>query len=121
MPTRMPRLPAMRPLLAAAALVLGLGGLAASRMATAGDTANYPAASLSAPTDQAALIERGKYLATAADCAPCHTGPGHAPYAGGLVLATPFGGLAPPTSRRTRQPASATGRTSNSTKPCMTA
>ncbi|HTQ70756.1 MAG TPA: cytochrome c [Acidocella sp.] len=86
----------MRPLLAAAVLALGLGGLAASRMATAGDTANYPAASLSAPTDQAALIARGKYLATAADCAPCHTGPGQAPYAGGLVLATPFGGLASP-------------------------
>lgn len=96
MPTRTPRLPAMRPLLAAAALALGLGILATSRMATAEDTANYPAASLSAPADQAALIARGKYLATAGDCAPCHTGHGRTPYSGGLVLATPFGGLASP-------------------------
>ncbi|WP_298215383.1 cytochrome c [Acidocella sp.] len=96
MPFRPPGLPASRPLLAAAVLVLGLGALALSRLATAADTANYPAASLTAPTDQAALIARGKYLATAADCMPCHTGPGHAPYSGGLVLATPFGGLASP-------------------------
>ncbi len=93
MPARLPRLPVLRPLLAAAALGLGLMAIIASRMATAEDTANYPAASLSAPTDQTALIARGKYLATAADCAPCHTGPGRAPYSGGLVIATPFGGL----------------------------
>ncbi len=96
MPARLLRLPAMRPLLAAIALAVGLGGLAASRMAAADNTSNYPAASLSAPTDQTALIARGKYLVTAADCMPCHTGPGHAPFSGGLVMQTPFGGLTTP-------------------------
>lgn len=85
-----------RAILATAALVLGLGALAAGRLATADDSANYPAASLNAPTDQAALIARGKYLVTAADCLPCHTGPGHAPLSGGLMMNTPFGGLSTP-------------------------
>lgn len=43
-----------------------------------------------------ALIARGKYLTQAADCMPCHTGPGHAPFTGGLIMNTPFGGLATP-------------------------
>ena len=85
-----------RPVLAAGALLLLLGGIAASRIATADDTSDYPAASVTAPTDQAALIARGKYLEAAADCMPCHSGPNHAPYSGGLVLNTPFGGLASP-------------------------
>ncbi len=96
MPSRMPKLPALRPLIAAAALALGLGALAVSRTATAADTQDYPAASLSPPTDPAALIARGKYLVTAADCMPCHTGPGHAPFSGGLIMQTPFGGLSSP-------------------------
>ena len=88
---------AARPSLAAAAfLALVLGAAWLVRAATADDSANYPAASLSAPSDPAALIARGQYLVTAADCAPCHTGPGHAPFTGGLVMATPFGGLATP-------------------------
>ncbi len=82
--------------LAIAFLILGLGSIVATRMATADGTTNYPAASLAAPTDQAALIARGKYLVTAADCQPCHTGPGHAPFTGGLIMNTPFGGLATP-------------------------
>ncbi len=90
-----------RPVLAAGALVLLLGTLAAgnasfSRSARADGTQNYPTASLTLPSSQAALIARGKYLTTAADCMPCHTGPGHAPFSGGLVLKTPFGGLASP-------------------------
>jgi mono/diheme cytochrome c family protein len=85
-----------RAILATAALLLGLGTLAAGRFATANDSDNYPAASLTAPTDQDALIARGKYLVTAADCAPCHTGPNHAPFTGGLMMNTPFGGLATP-------------------------
>jgi mono/diheme cytochrome c family protein len=85
-----------RAILATTALVLGLCALAAGRLATADDSANYPAASLSAPTDQDALIARGKYLVNAADCMPCHTGPGHAPFTGGLVMNTPFGGLSTP-------------------------
>jgi mono/diheme cytochrome c family protein len=38
-----------------------------------------------------ALVERGRYLATAADCVGCHTQPGDAEYAGGRALKTPFG------------------------------
>ena len=83
-------------MLAASALALLLGGALLSRLAIADNSANYPAASLSAPTDPAALIARGKYLVIAGDCMPCHTGPGHAPFSGGLVINTPFGGLASP-------------------------
>jgi mono/diheme cytochrome c family protein len=37
-------------------------------------------------------IERGRYLATAADCSGCHTDPrGGRPYAGGRPIQTPFG------------------------------
>jgi fructose 5-dehydrogenase cytochrome subunit len=39
----------------------------------------------------AALIKRGEYLATAADCAACHTVPHGLPFAGGLALVTPVG------------------------------
>lgn len=81
---------------AALSLVCVLGLAEGSRLANATDNTGYPAASLNAPTDQAALIARGKYLTDAADCMPCHSGPGHAPYTGGLVLNTPFGGLASP-------------------------
>jgi mono/diheme cytochrome c family protein len=39
----------------------------------------------------ASLIERGRYLTLAADCAACHTAKGGAPYAGGLPFVLPFG------------------------------
>jgi mono/diheme cytochrome c family protein len=42
---------------------------------------------------QASLIERGAYLAHAADCGACHTAPGGAPFAGGLAFVLPFGVL----------------------------
>jgi mono/diheme cytochrome c family protein len=42
------------------------------------------------------VIERGKYLATAADCAACHTKPGGKPFAGGVAIETPFGTLVGP-------------------------
>lgn len=38
-------------------------------------------------------IRRGEYLTTAADCMPCHTGPGRVPFSGGLSFETPFGVL----------------------------
>ena len=47
-------------------------------------------ASPSQPTG-AALIEKGRYLATAGDCAACHSVPGGAPLAGGLAFKLPFG------------------------------
>jgi fructose 5-dehydrogenase cytochrome subunit len=44
------------------------------------------------PSDQtAAVIGRGEYLATAADCGACHTAPGGKPFAGGLPISTPLG------------------------------
>ncbi|PWK45997.1 cytochrome c [Pseudomonas sp. OV226] len=54
------------------------------------------AASVAVPTllAQAAdsqQIERGAYLARAADCMACHTAPGGAPFAGGLPILSPFG------------------------------
>lgn len=39
------------------------------------------------------LVQRGKYLATAGDCAACHTAPGGKPMAGGLALPTPVGAI----------------------------
>jgi mono/diheme cytochrome c family protein len=42
---------------------------------------------------QASLIERGAYLAKAADCMVCHTAPGGKDYAGGLGFKLPFGTL----------------------------
>jgi mono/diheme cytochrome c family protein len=43
------------------------------------------------PAATASLVERGRYLAAAGDCAGCHTTVGGASYAGGRPLETPFG------------------------------
>jgi mono/diheme cytochrome c family protein len=48
-----------------------------------------PAPGQSAPDP--GLVERGRYLATAANCVGCHTEPGGTGYAGGRALKTPFG------------------------------
>jgi mono/diheme cytochrome c family protein len=42
---------------------------------------------------QASPVERGEYLAKAADCMVCHTTPGGKEYAGGLGFKLPFGTL----------------------------
>jgi mono/diheme cytochrome c family protein len=42
------------------------------------------------------LVARGHYLSLAADCMPCHTKPGGTPFAGGLLISTPFGSLSSP-------------------------
>lgn len=42
------------------------------------------------------LIAKGKYLATVGDCAGCHTAQGGERYAGGRLLATPFGDIPVP-------------------------
>ena len=39
------------------------------------------------------LVERGEYLARAADCMACHTAPGGKEFAGGLGINLPFGTL----------------------------
>ncbi|MBB2495358.1 cytochrome c [Aquipseudomonas ullengensis] len=46
---------------------------------------------LAAHAADSAQIERGRYLARAADCAACHTAEGGAEYAGGLPLNSPYG------------------------------
>ena len=81
-------------LLGAMALALTVAGAFSVKSAYSDTDMNVPAASQSLPADPAAVIARGKYLVDAADCMPCHSGPNHAPYSGGLVLNTPFGGLA---------------------------
>ena len=43
--------------------------------------------------EKASLIERGEYLARAADCMVCHTSQGGKEYAGGLGFKLPFGTL----------------------------
>jgi mono/diheme cytochrome c family protein len=78
------------------ALFLLLGGSVGATMALSQSSETAPAASQTAPGSNADLIARGKYLTAAADCMPCHSGPNHAPYSGGLILNTPFGGLASP-------------------------
>ena len=42
---------------------------------------------------KADIVNRGEYLAKAADCMVCHTAPGGADYAGGLAFPLPFGTL----------------------------
>ena len=41
----------------------------------------------------ASLIQRGEYLARAADCEACHSPKGREPYTGGLAFNLPFGTL----------------------------
>lgn len=41
-------------------------------------------------------VERGRYLATVGDCVSCHTARNGRPFAGGRVVATPFGGIPSP-------------------------
>jgi mono/diheme cytochrome c family protein len=42
------------------------------------------------------LIQRGRYLTIAGDCAGCHTKPGGPEFAGGLPIETPFGNVVAP-------------------------
>lgn len=54
------------------------------------------ASALAQTPDNAALIERGRYLATAADCIACHTADFSKPFAGGVAIPTPFGQIIAP-------------------------
>jgi len=67
----------------------------AQSSATAASSADASAAvaapAASADATQAALIQTGKYLATAADCAACHTAQGGKPFAGGYPVVSPLG------------------------------
>jgi mono/diheme cytochrome c family protein len=53
-----------------------------------------PAQIIGADRAASLLLARGKYLTDAADCVSCHTEPNHAPFSGGRVINTSFGGLA---------------------------
>jgi len=64
-----------------ARLVLLMGALPAAKAAYAAQP-------------DASLIKRGEYLATAADCAACHTNPGGTAFAGERYMQTPFGQIA---------------------------
>jgi mono/diheme cytochrome c family protein len=60
------------------------------------DLADYKGANptgVPAKLTQASLVERGAYLARAADCMVCHTTQGAKEYAGGLGFKLPFGTL----------------------------
>lgn len=52
-----------------------------------------PAVASAATSPDAELIERGRYLATAADCMACHTAKGGQPFAGGYAIQTPIGAV----------------------------
>lgn len=74
-----------------------LGGLALLLAALAWPREQFIAAA--SPADYAASaanMARGAYLARAGNCMGCHTLPGGMPYAGGRLLATPFGSVAVP-------------------------
>lgn len=55
------------------------------------NSATAPAAAAAVTSDTDPLVERGRYVALAANCASCHTRPGGAPYAGGVAFETPVG------------------------------
>lgn len=53
-------------------------------------------ASSPSPTADAGELQRGAYIAGAANCTNCHTTRGGRPFAGGPAVATPFGVFFPP-------------------------
>lgn len=55
------------------------------------DTEINPGALIVETPNEDELIERGEYLATAGNCAACHTSPGGRDMAGGVAFATQFG------------------------------
>ena len=61
-----------------------------------------------ADSGEAALIERGQYLARAGDCMACHSVPGKAPYAGGLAIKSEVGTIF--STNITPDPAAGIGR-----------
>ncbi|MDE1149277.1 MAG: cytochrome c [Azospirillaceae bacterium] len=76
-------------------IILSVAALAVVAGAAAVTYAYLPtttrAITLAPALDDAQAVERGRYIATASDCAACHTAPGGKPFAGGLPFATPIG------------------------------
>jgi alcohol dehydrogenase (quinone), cytochrome c subunit len=54
-------------------------------------TATRPISAAAATQGDAAMVEKGRYLATAGDCGACHTVAGGQPFAGGLAMVSPIG------------------------------
>ncbi|HGL5236447.1 cytochrome c [Burkholderia multivorans] len=64
--------------------------------ASAHDDVRRPLVAATAADADAALIERGRYLAHAGDCSACHDAADHTPYAGGQPVNSPFGPIYAP-------------------------
>jgi mono/diheme cytochrome c family protein len=72
-------------------------GLALAALAVlSGCKASVNAGPEPSPEQLAALVEKGHYLASAGDCAACHTREGGPEFAGGRALETPFGKIFAP-------------------------
>ncbi|QIL83502.1 cytochrome c [Diaphorobacter sp. HDW4A] len=72
-------------------LLLANGAFAQTEQPT---TPQPSAAQLAAlPKETAQLIERGRMVALAGDCAGCHTMPGGKPFAGNYVMQSPLGAI----------------------------
>ncbi|MCA1452013.1 cytochrome c [Bradyrhizobium sp. BRP22] len=98
--------PAMRILLSLAVIVIAAVAIGAwivrgpgpldfsggNKVAVADYRAGKPTG-VPASLEKASLVERGEYLAKAADCMVCHTKPGEKEFAGGLAFKLPFGTL----------------------------
>jgi len=59
--------------------------------AVAGAPAQASQETAGVPDPASDPVGYGRYMAEAADCMPCHTEPGGAPFAGGRAINTPFG------------------------------
>jgi mono/diheme cytochrome c family protein len=76
----------------AGVVVVGVvGAFAYAKQATVTKDIGPGTENLATPSAQ--LIEKGRYLAVAADCVACHTAPKGQPFAGGLAMATPVGAV----------------------------
>jgi len=82
----------MARLLLALVLIVAMlaGAVAALNLRDEDPVAEIQPADAARPEDQA-VIDRGRYLALAGNCAGCHTARGGEPYAGGTGIDTPFG------------------------------
>lgn len=75
----------------------GIGPAAAVPLAALLAALNAGAAHAASSGQDFAQIERGRYVALAADCDACHRDPvSRQPYAGGLPIETPFGNVIAP-------------------------
>jgi mono/diheme cytochrome c family protein len=67
------------------------GALAVTMLALLSGCGNDGSGATPPGPNNKAMVERGRYLAKATDCAACHTTPSGAQFAGGVELKSPFG------------------------------